>query len=129
MPKGRKVSFVFIIKRCLCAVGCGRFVVFIARYSVQRTFFNFYCPPVYKRSLLARIIGQKNAKIVLVLWKNYLFILNERFSVLSWISWTRIFYIHQKIFYFKFNIPVRRIVHTYVFTYTKHKYKAVINIA
>ena len=40
----------------------GRCSGFIARYSEQRAFFNFYCPPVYIRSLLARIIGQKKKR-------------------------------------------------------------------
>ena len=62
-------SLFFIIKRSLCAANSGRFSVVIARYSEQRAFLNFYRPPVYKRSLLARIIGQETAKIVLELQK------------------------------------------------------------
>ena len=54
------------MKRSLCAAGSGLFSVFIARYGEQRALFSFllpvfnlYYPPVYKQSLLARIIGKK----------------------------------------------------------------------
>ena len=43
---------------------------FFTHYSLYRAFFTFYCPRVYKRPLLARIIGPKNAKNVLVWQKN-----------------------------------------------------------
>ena len=55
---------VFFIKNE--AMGSGQKKFFLLSAVPGRAKKSFSCPPVYKRSLSARIIGQKNAKNVLV---------------------------------------------------------------
>ena len=61
MGSGQKTIF---FTRCCAGAGKKELLLPAAHSSGQKE--SFSCPPLYKRSLSARIIGQKNVKNVLV---------------------------------------------------------------